>query len=129
MSDIQDLEQGIKDAEELIGRRQMALKLSEIREFRRLILEDYMVTECARLVQLSADPALNVQQRADSLAMAQATGHLKRYLSMMVQMGAVAERELPQMQAALDETRSMEMNDDDVDDGSGKQWDVRHDAH
>jgi len=112
MSDIQDLEQGIKDAEELIGRRQMALKLSENREFRKLILEDFVVTEAARLVQLSADPALNVQQRADALSMAQATGHLKRYLSMMIQMGYQAERELPQMQNALDELRSVEMSDD-----------------
>jgi hypothetical protein len=116
MSDIQALEQGIKDAEELIGRRQMALKLSENREFRKLILEDYMVTEAARLVQLSADPVLAANERADALAMAQATGHLKRYLSMMIQMGYTAERELPQLQAALDETRNIELNDDDEDD-------------
>jgi hypothetical protein len=113
MSDIQDLEQGIKDAETLIERRQMALRLSENRDFRKLILEDFIVTEAARLVQLSGDPALNQQQRLDSLSMAQATGHLKRYLSMMVQMGYTAEKELPQMQAALDEARSVEMNDDD----------------
>jgi len=113
MSDIQDLEQGIKDAEELIGRRKMALKLSDNHDFRKLILEDYMVTEAARLVQLSADPALDAMQRADALAMAQATGHLKRYLSMMVQMGYAAERELPEIQAALDETRSIELNDDE----------------
>jgi len=122
MSDIQDLEQGIKDAETLIARRQMALKLSENREFRKLILEDFIVTEAARLVQMSADPALNQQQRDDALSMAQATGHLKRYLSMMVQMGYQAERELPQMQVALDELRSVETNDDD----EGKQWDTRH---
>ena len=130
MSDIQDLEQGIKDAEELIARRQMALKLSDNREFRKLILEDYCVTEAARLVQLSADPALDHRQRDDALAMAQATGHLKRYLSMMVQMGYTAERELPQLHAQLDETRNIEMTDDDDDDGfgdkSGKQWDTRH---
>jgi len=113
MSDIQDLEQGIKDAEELIGRRQMALRLSENRDFRKLILEDFIITEAARLVQLSADPALNEQQRADALSMAQATGHLKRYLSMMVQMGYTAERELPQMQSALDEMRGVELNDDE----------------
>jgi hypothetical protein len=111
LSDIQDLEQGIKDAEILIGRRRMALKLSENLEFRKLILEDYCVTEAARLVQLSADPIMPHNERADALAMAQATGHLKRYLSMMVQMGAHSERELPQLQAQLDEMRSVEMED------------------
>jgi hypothetical protein len=113
MSDTQDLEQGIKDAETLIARRQMALKLSDNHDFRKLILEDYCVTEAARLVQLSADPVLKPNEREDALNMAQATGHLKRYLSMMVQMGYTAERELPQLQRALDETRSMELNDDD----------------
>jgi hypothetical protein len=115
MSDIQGLEQGIKDAEELIGRRQMALKLSDNRDFRKLILEDFCVTEAARLVQLSADPALDASQRQDALSMAQATGHLKRYLSMMIQMGYTAERELPQMQAALDELRNIELHGDDND--------------
>lgn len=111
LSDIQDLEQGIKDAEILINRRRMALKLSENLEFRKLILEDFCVTEAARLVQLSGDPILGDKERADSLAMAQASGHLKRYLSMMIQMGYHAERELPQLHAQLDEMRSVEMED------------------
>jgi hypothetical protein len=115
MSDIQDLEQGIKDAETLIGRRQMALKLSDNHEFRKLILEDFCGTEAARLVQLSADPILSDRERADALAMAQASGHLRRYLSMMIQMGYTAERELPQLQSALDETRSVELHGDDDD--------------
>lgn len=110
MSDIQDLEQEIKEAEELIARRKSALKLSENREFRKLFHEEYFHTEAARLVQLSADPALTLEQRADALAMAQATGHTKRYLSMAVQMGAVAERQLPDMVATLDELRSVEAN-------------------
>lgn len=108
MSDIQQLERDIKEAEELVERRNMAIKLSSNREFKKLFLEDYFVTEAARLVQLSADPALNTEQRADALAMAQATGHAKRFLSMMVQMGAHAERELPEARAALDELRGLE---------------------
>lgn len=108
MSDIQDLEQGIKDAEELLERRTMALKLSANREFRKLFTDGYFLEEAARLVQLSADPALSLEQRADALAMAQATGHMKRYLSMCVQMGAVAERELPDMHDALAELRAVE---------------------
>jgi hypothetical protein len=108
MSDIQDLEQGIKDAEHLIERRKMAIKLYDSREFRVLFVEGYFTEEAARLVQLSADPAMDPGQRGDALSMAQATGHTKRYLSMMVQMGAVAERELPEMRAALEELRAAE---------------------
>jgi len=126
MSDIQDLEQGIKDAEELVARREMALRLSENRDFRKLILEDFMVTEAARLVQLSADPALDASQRADSLSMAQATGHLKRYLSMMIQMGYAAQRELPEMQATLDEMRGIEISDDEPVDNLRKERSYGH---
>lgn len=108
MSDIQDLEQGIADAKDLISRRDAALKLSENREFRSLFIDGYFKEEAARLVQLSSDPALNTDQRADALAMAQATGHMKRYLSMAVQMGAVAERELPDMEAELETLRALE---------------------
>ena len=112
MSDILDLEQGIKDAEHLIERRNMALKLADNREFRVLFSEGYFKDEAARLVQLSADPSLDLQQRADALNMAQATGHMKRYLSMTVQMGAVADRELPDMRAALEELRAAEDHED-----------------
>lgn len=109
MSEILELEQDIKNAEELVARREMAIKLSSNREFRKIFMDDYFVTEAARLVQLSADPALTLEQRADALAMAQATGHAKRYLSMMIQMGAHAARELPQAREALDELRGADL--------------------
>lgn len=111
MSEINDLSIDIVHAEELVARRKMALTLSENREFRKLFNEEYFHTEAARLVQLSSDPALTIDQRADALAMAQATGHTKRYLSMAIQMGAVAERELPEMRSALEELRGIELGD------------------
>jgi hypothetical protein len=116
MSDIQDLEQGIKDAEHLLERRQMALKLYDNREFRVLFVDGYFKDEAARLVQNSTEPKYDAQQRADSLAMAQATGHARRYLSMAVQMGAVAERELPQMHAMLEHLRALPEGEQFIDD-------------
>jgi len=111
MSDILSLEQGIKDAEELVVRRDMAMKLALNHEFRKLFMEDYFEKEAARLVQLSADPSLSADQRADALAMAQATGHTKRYLSMMIRMGSHVEDELPEMRSTLEEMRAAEMED------------------
>ena len=105
MSDIQALENEIEQAETLVARRNMALKLSENHEFRKIFTEYYFTEEAARLVQLSGDPNLDKQQREDALAMAQATGHTKRYLSVIVQMGAHYERELPAMRATLEELR------------------------
>lgn len=121
MSDIQDLEHHIKENEELVERKAMALRLYDNRDFKKLFVEGYFTTEAARLVQLSADPSLDTHQRADALNMAQATGHMKRYLSMMVQMGNHAERELPHARAELDELRAAE---DDRGSATEDQWGV-----
>lgn len=101
-----ELEHGKKRALELMERRDLALKLGNIPEFKKMILEDFCVTEAARLIGQSADPAMTVQQRADALAMGQAGGHLKRYLSATIQMGDTAERELIQVEEMLDEVRA-----------------------
>jgi len=106
MSDIQDIERDIRNAEDLLGYREMAIKLYDNREFRTLFVDGYFLTEAARLVQLSGDPRLDVNERLDTLHMAQATGHAKRYLSTMVQMGARAAEQLPQLRATLEELRA-----------------------
>jgi hypothetical protein len=108
MSEVQQLEQQLKDAKHLIERRDMALRLAENRDFRTLILDGFCKEEAARWVQLSTDPALNAEQRADSLQMAQASGPLKRYLSVQVTMANVAERELPDLEEAIDAARAEE---------------------
>lgn len=88
------LEQQLNKTKQSVELRNLALKLSENPEFKKIILEEFCVKECARYAQLSADPTLSVEDRANSLALAQAAGHLKRYLSVLVRMGDVAESDL-----------------------------------
>ena len=109
MNTVTELEQQAKDLKEIIDRRDLALKLEKNREFRKLILEDFCTTECARYVQLSADPALSTENRADALALAQAAGHLRRFLSVVVRMGNQAEHELTQVNESLEEARREEV--------------------
>ena len=109
MNTVTELEQQAKDLKEIIDRRDLALKLEKNREFRKLILEDFCTTECARYVQLSADPALSTENRADALALAQAAGHLRRFLSVVVRMGNQAEHELAQVNESLEEARREEV--------------------
>lgn len=108
MSEVSQLEKQLADTKTLVARRDMALKLSKNSDFRKLILEEFCVQEAARYVQASADPALGATERADALAIAQASGHLKRYLSVIVQMGSVAERDLVTLQEAIEEARAAE---------------------
>jgi hypothetical protein len=105
MSEVHQLEKQLSDSKKLVADKAMALKLSENREFRKLILDEFCVQECARYAQTSADPALPANERADALALAQAAGHLRRWLSVKVQMGNVAERDITELEAALEEAR------------------------
>jgi len=100
------LERQLIDDRSLINRRQMALRLATNYDFRTLILEGFCLSEAARYVQASSDPALSAESRQDALNLAQASGHLKRFLSVVVQAGAVAERNMPDLEAHLAEERS-----------------------
>lgn len=108
MSSVSELEQQHSDAKELIARRRMAQRLADNRDFKKLILEGFCRDDAARFVQLSEDPALPAENRADALAIAKASGHLKRFLSMQIQMGAVAERQMPELEEAIVEARAAE---------------------
>lgn len=105
MSQVTALEQQLDGAKKLIEFRRLALRLSQNRDFKKLILEEFCEKECARYAQNSSNPALGVDERADCLGIAQAAGHLKRWLSVQVQMGAHAEREIADLETALEEAR------------------------
>lgn len=104
-SEVEALEKQQKDAALLMAHRDMALKLSSNREFKKLILEEFCVNESARYAHSSADPALTAEQRADALALAQAGGHLRRWLSIKVRMGNTAEAQQGDLDDALAEAR------------------------
>lgn len=107
LEDIKALEQSIADNEHIIAQREKALRLSANPDFRDLFINGFFRDEAARLVHMSSDPNVSLQDRADALAMAQGAGHTKRYLSVIVQQGYLAERDLPAMRASLDELRAM----------------------
>lgn len=106
-NELAQLEAEISEAEQIVDRRNKAIKLHSNPEFKELFSEQYFVNEAARLVHLSSDPALTSEQRADALSMAQASGHTRRYLSQLVQMGAHYERVLPEMKKQLAEGKGL----------------------
>jgi hypothetical protein len=105
MSEVFALERQLVEVQEQVKLRDTALKLAANPEFKSLILDRFCVQECARYAQSSADPALTAVQRADALNMAQAAGHLRRFLSVTVQMGSVAERQVTDLEEAILEAR------------------------
>lgn len=109
------LEQQKSNAKELIERRNLALKLSRNPDFKKLILKEWMVEEAARMVQVSGDPSLTPVDQANAMAMAQATGHLKRWLSVQCRMGDQAEAQMEELDEALAEARAEEAEVDAED--------------
>lgn len=103
---VEGLEGQLSDAKEMVERGLAARKLASNREFRKLVLDGFCKDDCARFAAQSADPALDPVQRADALAMAQAGGHLKRFLSATIQMGESAAREVGDIETELEEARA-----------------------
>lgn len=103
---IADLQEQRALLEQLQERRNMALKLSRNPEFKKLILQEFCVEECAKYAQLSADPALTPAQQADCLGIAQASGHLRRWLQVISQMAAKAENDIVAIDSEIAELRA-----------------------
>ena len=108
MSEVFHLERQLEEYKKVVERRDLAKKLYNNREFKKVILDDFCITECARYAQSSGDPALTPEQRADALAMAQAAGHLRRYLSVTVQLGNSGEGQIADLEQAILEARQEE---------------------
>ncbi len=108
MSEVFALEKQLEDSKEAVARRELALKLYKNPEFKKLVLDEFCTTECARYAQLSADPSLGDRERADALALAQAAGHLRRFLSIVVTMGNQADRLIPDLEAEIEAARQEE---------------------
>ena len=106
MSDLTELNRQLENAKAVAGQKEKIERLMRNRDFKELIVDGFMRDEAARLVGLSADPNLEAKDQHDCLSMAQAGGHLKRYVNVMIQQGHTAEREIPNIEAALEEMRS-----------------------
>lgn len=87
---IEELNQQRQENEVIVNRRNMAMRLAVNPDFKKLILQEFCVEECARYAQLSQDPSLTQAQQIDALNIAQAAGHLRRWLQVVNQMGLKA---------------------------------------
>lgn len=93
---VEQLRRHQADQKVLVQAREDALALATNPLFKRLILDGFCTVECARYVQESCDPMLAPHMRADALAMAQSAGHLKRFLSLAIQIGNTAANNIQQ---------------------------------
>jgi hypothetical protein len=77
-------------------RREEALRLLNNRDFQSLIMQYYCVTEAARLAQMAGQLGVSKLDQDAAMDMAKATGHLKRFLDVIVKQGDQAVAQLAQ---------------------------------
>jgi hypothetical protein len=105
VSQVNQLEKQREENKKRIEKRDLALKLYANREFKKLILDGFCLEDCAQYAQLSQDPALGEREQLDALRISQAAGHLRRFLSVVVQMGNKAEHDNRSIDEVIDEVR------------------------
>lgn len=100
---VEELRRHVKDQQILVDARDQAIALASVPAFRKLILDGFCLHEAARYAQESGDPMLTPTQRQDALNMAQASGHLKRFLSLTITMGNTAANSVRQADLQIQE--------------------------
>lgn len=111
--EIEGLEFQIAKANEQIAFSGRVARLMANPDFRAVILDKYCVEEAANFAHQSGDPILTVQQRADSLSMAQATGHLKRWLQVTQTIAETLKDRIPEMEEMLAELCATDGEDEE----------------
>lgn len=108
MSEVENLERQLEQCKKQKERQEITERLLRNPDFRLLFVEGFCRDDAARLVQESCDPVMDPAQRADCLSMAQASGHVKRFLTIQIQMGEIASRNISQLETAIAEARAEE---------------------
>lgn len=103
---VTSLHQQLEAAKVLADRGQSLRRLLSNRDFRKIILEGFLRDDAARLVQESVDMSLTEFDRANALALAQASGHLKQFLLVVEQRAEKAEGDILDLTGELDSERA-----------------------
>lgn len=112
MSEVTQLERQMEEGKLVIEKTDRLERLLNNADFREVIINGFARDDAARYVQESMDPALDAEQRADALAMAQAPGHLKRWINAQLQMAAYHKKNVKPLEEAIAEARLEEESAD-----------------
>ena len=101
---VQQIQQNIRDAKARVELYQCLVRLSENRDFRKLIKEGYLEQEAIRLVHLRGDPSFQTPERqASVLASIDAIGQLLQYFNTVTYLATMAEKSIASDEAQIEE--------------------------
>lgn len=105
-TDVQKTEQEIASMERRIKIAKAIERLEANSDFQLVVVQGFLRDECIRYVDLSGDPTVSEKTRLDSLNIAQAGGHFKRFIEAQLTMGRNAEQNIGRQKDFLDELRA-----------------------
>lgn len=103
---IRATEAKIAEQREQIARRDAVLRLTDNPDFKKIVVDGFLLHDAATYVQVAGDPSVPKDSREDALNIAMASGHFKRFLSITIQMGNVAENSLPAYAQEVEDLRA-----------------------
>ena len=106
MSEIEQLESQMENNKRFVRNAEKVHRLMNNNDFKEIILEGFCTEECARFAQVSTDPRMTKDDRADALGNAQASGYLTRFLHVILRQGADADTTNRDIEQAIDELRA-----------------------
>lgn len=99
---VQEIEKNIQEARKLVELDKCLERLHQNQDFKKVVLEGYLIHEAVRLVHLKADPAFQTPERqASVLVQIDAIGGLVGYFRKVEQQASLALKAI----AADEETR------------------------
>lgn len=101
MSEVTKLQNEIEQDKQVIAYKKKVVELMNNPLFKEIIVDNFMTYECANYARMSSDVHLPEDSRLNALHMAQAAGHIERYLQNFITLGASAEYTLTRKEAAL----------------------------
>lgn len=107
-NEIRQLEDHLENMKHFQEQSDAVTRLSNNRDFKKLIIDGFCRDEMARLAHVSGDPGLDENQRSVATDMSKAGGHLKRFLNTILQQNEVAQRDRPEIEETLAELRRTE---------------------
>lgn len=106
MNDIEVIEISAAEAKAKVDRHAKLEKLFSNREFKSLIVEGYLKDEIVRLGLISANPNMNDALRENTAEKIRAISHFDQFLRQIVTEGLLAQQELGDFEAELEELRA-----------------------
>lgn len=92
MTEVEQMRADQEELKKVVDIADATDRLLQNEDFKKVFLEYFMVEQCARNAQMSCDLNLKELERQACLELAQAAGHVQRFINMVLRRGDSAQQ-------------------------------------